>query len=155
MINLLSDFIIHYSFQKGIEINPIKLQKLLYFYHYWITQKIDNSLVFNELPEAWVCGAVYPSSYKRYKKHFFNYKSFVCKLSENDLSIKINKILIELNLDDIHKELLFAVLDSHLTISDEKLCMLMFRNKDYNKARAGLSPIDICHNQIIITKNFK
>jgi uncharacterized phage-associated protein len=54
---------------QGISVSPLKLQKLLYYQQAWhmVFFGRENQL-FNESPEAWVNGPVYPAIYHQYKE---------------------------------------------------------------------------------------
>lgn len=54
--------------KEGIEIDPLKIQKLVYFFHGWFLATRDSAGV-GELFEAWRYGPVLPSLYQQFKSH--------------------------------------------------------------------------------------
>lgn len=52
--------------EAGVEVTPLKLQKLVYFAHGWSLALFDRALI-NEQIEAWKYGPVVPSLYHDYK----------------------------------------------------------------------------------------
>lgn len=52
--------------KEGIEIDPLKIQKLVYFFHGWFLATRDSAGV-GELFEAWRYGPVLPSLYRQFK----------------------------------------------------------------------------------------
>ena len=52
----------------GKPLDPMKLQKLIYFAHGWHLALTSKPLI-NEHPEAWAYGPVIPSIYHRFKKY--------------------------------------------------------------------------------------
>ena len=54
--------------QKGIDVTPLKLQKLLYYLQAW-NLVFFNTPVFQDEPEAWVNGTVYRKVYEHYRDY--------------------------------------------------------------------------------------
>lgn len=53
--------------KEGMTVTPLKLQKILYYVQAWMMVFFDEQLLFDEKPQAWVNGPVYPSVYARFK----------------------------------------------------------------------------------------
>lgn len=53
--------------KEGMTVTPLKLQKILYYVQAWMMVFFDEQLLFDEQPQAWVNGPVYPSIYDRFK----------------------------------------------------------------------------------------
>lgn len=60
------NFFLEKSQQDGVEITPMKLQKLLYFAHGWFLA-FNNRPLINEECQAWQFGPVFNSVYHEYK----------------------------------------------------------------------------------------
>ena len=54
--------------REGVELDPLKLQKLIFFAHGWHLAIRKQPLV-NERAEAWPYGPVFPSVYHEFKRH--------------------------------------------------------------------------------------
>jgi uncharacterized phage-associated protein len=63
----VANTILHRARQEGIEIRPLKLQKLVYFLHGWGLATSGEPVV-GELFEAWPYGPVLSSVYHEFKK---------------------------------------------------------------------------------------
>lgn len=68
-INLIADYTVLKLHKKDIDIIPLQLQKLLYYIQAWhmVYFGRENTL-FDEVPKAFMCGAIYPTIYKRYEQ---------------------------------------------------------------------------------------
>ena len=53
--------------KEGMTVTPLKLQKILYYVQAWMMVFFDKQLLFEDQPQAWVNGPVYPSVYERFK----------------------------------------------------------------------------------------
>ena len=63
----VANYIVHMT-----SVDPLKLQKLLYYSQGVFMAKYPNKLLFPEAIEAWDYGPVIPSIYKAYKKFGFS-----------------------------------------------------------------------------------
>lgn len=63
---LIAKYFIKKGNESGIQISPMKLQKLLYFAHGWYLA-LHNKPLIDESFKAWTYGPVLPSIYHRYK----------------------------------------------------------------------------------------
>lgn len=53
---------------QGLSVSPLKLQKLLYYQQAWHMVFFGrHNQLFDDIPEAWVNGPVYPLIYRQYK----------------------------------------------------------------------------------------
>lgn len=147
-INKLSDFVILYCHNLGVNISPLKLQKLLYYIQSWHITKFDKNILFDELPEAWVNGPVYRSVYNQYKDKFFRNEAINNELEESGLSEKTMQVSNSLGLSEEKVEFITAVLNVYASMSDEKLVLLTHNEEPWNNARQGLSPIARSTNKI-------
>lgn len=106
----MSDFTILYCQNMGVSINPLKLQKLLYYIQSWHIVKFEKNILFDTMPEAWVNGPVYRPIYDRYKATFFRNENFPNNDDEETLSKKLSDNLEKLNLAEDKQNLVFSVL---------------------------------------------
>jgi uncharacterized phage-associated protein len=141
LLNKMSDFIILYCQNMGVGINPLKLQKLLYYIQSWHITKFEKDILFETMPEAWVNGPVYRPIYDKYKTNFFRNENFSNSLDEVTLSKKISEKLKSLNLSEDKQNLIFSVLNAYGKLSDERLVLMTHSEEPWNEARQGLSPI--------------
>lgn len=136
--------------QKGLEVSPLKLQKLLYYAQAWhaVFFKKEN-LLFEDQPQAWVNGPVYPAVFAQYR-----YKNMRDPLSERDFTVEKD---VEGELKRLAKELSFsndevACLDSIITLygakSQDELVAITHSERPWAEARAGLLPFEASNNVI-------
>ncbi len=83
------------------ELTPKKIQKLVYYAYSWFialnnqsAEKIENVL-FDEIPEAWIHGPVFPSLYLRFKSYNWN------EVPKNDKDVKFENDDVMSFLNDI------------------------------------------------------
>lgn len=134
-INVISDF-----FLQKKELTPKKLQKLVYYAYAWFialnNQTADDikNILFDEEPEAWIHGPVFPSLYSKYKDCGFN------KIVQNKNDVKIEN------------EDLLSLLDNIWTIfggySADELEYMTHQEEPWKNARNGISPIEPSNNKI-------
>lgn len=137
-----------------MSINPLKLQKLLYYIQVWHIVNFKKDYLFSELPEAWVNGPVYRSVYDTLKTKFFKNQNYVYKYEGEKLNEELSSSLKELELTPKQEKLVFAVLDNYGPMSDEKLVFLTHKEDPWNKAREGLSPIERSARKISVDDIF-
>lgn len=63
----VANFFLDLAKSKGVGLDPMKLQKLIYFSHGWDLALFDKPLVDEEI-QAWDYGPVIPSVYHEFKK---------------------------------------------------------------------------------------
>jgi len=146
-INEVSDFIIFYCYNEQININPIKLQKILYYVQAWHLVFFDKHPLFYEEPMAWVNGPVYREIYNKYKKDWQRHENISIKKGIN-IEEEMNKILNNLELDDEQVKFLFAVLQKYATMTSGQLVYLTHAEDPWNEAREGLQPFERSENTI-------
>jgi uncharacterized phage-associated protein len=146
----ISKFVILYCQSKGMSINPLKLQKLLYYVQSWHIVNFEKETLFSELPEAWVNGPVYRSVYDTLKPKFFRNQNFAFQYTDEKLLEELNSTLDGLKLTKKQEKLLYAVLDNYGVMTDEKLVFLTHKEDPWNNARKGLSPIERSTKEITV-----
>lgn len=154
LLNRMSDFVILYCQNMGVSINPLKLQKLLYYIQSWNIVKFEKDILFEEMPEAWVNGPVYRPIYDKYKADFFRNENFPNSFDEETLSKKIDESLKGLKLSEEKQNLIFSVLNAYGKLSDERLVLMTHSEEPWNEARQGLSPIERSEKKISVDTIF-
>jgi uncharacterized phage-associated protein len=151
-IENIMEIIILYCQSKGYSINPLKLQKLLYFVQAWHIVKFDKNSLFQELPEAWVNGPVYRSIYNTLKAKFYKNVNFINRLynDENKLHKRLSELVLHSNLSIDQQDLLFTVLNIYGTMSDKKLVFATHAAEPWNNARKGCKSFERCTTMITI-----
>ncbi len=147
-INILtfSEYIVDYFNYYQEPVTNKKLQKLLYYIQGWHLAYFDNQL-FDEIPEAWVHGPVYPTVYQKYKEFKFN------PLASTKEFIDINTLtsdILEFNFTKDQNDFLSSVLKHYGSKSAFELEMRSHNELPWIDARKGLDDIDICQKQINI-----
>ncbi|WP_157776682.1 Panacea domain-containing protein [Flavobacterium crassostreae] len=148
LLNRMSNFVILYCQNMGVSVNPLKLQKLLYYIQSWHITKFEKDILFETMPEAWVNGPVYRPIYDKYKANFFRNVNFPNTLDEEELTKQVASSLQNLNLSEEKQDLLFSVLNAYGVMSDERLVLMTHSEEPWNEARKGLSPIERSENKI-------
>lgn len=144
-IKYFSEYLVYYFNHRGALISNKKLQKLLYYIQAWHLVYFDNKL-FNETPEAWVHGPVYPSVYRAYKKYKAKPISFDSGISRQLLDERLNSF--GFSKDQI--EYIEAVINSYGKKSALELELLSHRESPWLEARKGLSDYDLSSSPINI-----
>ncbi|MCD8435118.1 DUF4065 domain-containing protein [Tenacibaculum dicentrarchi] len=144
-IKYFSEYLVYYFNHRGALISNKKLQKLLYYIQAWHLVYFENKL-FNETPEAWVHGPVYPSVYRAYKKHKAKPISFDSGISRLQLDERLNSF----NLSKDQTEYIEAVINSYGKKSALELELLSHRESPWLNARKGLSDYDLSSTPITI-----
>lgn len=134
-INTVADFFLSKS-----NLTPKKIQKLVYYAYAWFIALNNQSsddirfVLFNEEPEAWIHGPVFPSLYYKYRDYGFNE---ITKLS--DAKSITNKDLVAF-LNDIW--------DTFGNYSADELEYMTHQEEPWKNARVGISPIEPSNNSI-------
>lgn len=145
-INKVMQITILYCQINGYTINPLKLQKLLYFIQAWHIALFEKNTLWEELPEAWVNGPVYRSIYNIFKKKFYRNENFQYKANGEKLQQELKEVVEQSRLSSTQRDFIFDVLNIYAPMSDEKLVLSTHQALPWNKARNGYSPIDRCTN---------
>ena len=75
-IESVADYLIAATVIKQNSVSPLKLQKLLYYFQAWHMVYFDGDSVFENAPQAWVNGPVYPTIYRKYSEKLNMYDNF-------------------------------------------------------------------------------
>jgi len=149
-LNRIMQITILYCQINGYTINPLKLQKLLYFIQAWHIALFEKDTLWHELPEAWVNGPVYRSIYDILKKKFYRNENFQYKASGEKLQQEFKEAVEQSQLSSLQQNFIFDVLNIYAPMSDEKLVLSTHQALPWNKARKGYSPIDRCTNHLSV-----
>lgn len=131
--------------QAGDALTNKKLQKILYYVQSWHLVYFDSKL-FDEIPEAWVHGPVYPSVYKRYKK--FQFQPII--IDRDCSKQKTDALFSSFNLSTDQKEFMEEVLNFYGGKSALELELATHRETPWIEARSGLGDDDISSRPIKI-----
>jgi uncharacterized phage-associated protein len=133
----VAKFILGHSQSRGVPINNLKLQKLLYYSQAHYLVSYDTPL-FGDRIEAWVHGPVVPPVYGEYK------------------SFRWSPILIEgsAKLSEKHSGLVSSVLAAYGDFSAWELERLSHSEDPWKQARAGIAP-DQSSNAVITLESMK
>ena len=134
----------------GYTINPLKLQKLLYFIQAWHIALFQKDTLWEELPEAWVNGPVYRSIYDIFNIKFYRNENFQYKADGEKLQQEFKEAVEQSHLSPLQQNFIFDVLNIYAPMSDEKLVLSTHQAVPWNNARKGYSPIDRCTNRLSV-----
>lgn len=121
-------------------LTPKKLQKLVYYAYAWFialnNQCADEieCVLFNEEPEAWVHGPVFPSLYSKYKKYYWQ------EIEKKEENVHIS------NEDVLH--FLDTIWNTFGIFSADELEYMTHKEEPWINARMGISPVDPSCNKI-------
>jgi len=139
--NIIANFFIKKSSEKGEPISPMKLLKLIYFAHGWYLAITDQPLI-DEAVVAWQYGPVIQSVYNQFKK-FGNDPITECAHVNSALSKRLDS-------DKVTQEVLEKVWDVYGDLTAIQLSNLTHEegspwsevHKQYGAHRISNYPID-------------
>ncbi len=139
------------STTKGLSISPLKLQKLLYYVQAWfmVFYGRENTL-FEDVPQAWVNGPVYPAIYYAYKNKAANMCDHLDSTAfyPGDALEGFNKKTRMLGLNADQLETLESVIMMYGKQTQNQLIWLTHSELPWAKARAGLAPYERSEREI-------
>lgn len=138
---------------QGISVSPLKLQKILYYQQAWhmVFFGRENQL-FEEAPEAWVNGPVYPAIYRQYKGCVPN----MCDhLKERDFGVQpedvlatIERLAANLELSKGELDLFESVMRLYGSKTQNQLILVTHSEQPWCEAREGLLPYQTSNRTI-------
>lgn len=131
--------------QWGIDVSPLKLQKVLYYIQSWHLVYFDSPL-FEDCAEAWASGPVYRTVYEVYKETPRNESIVSCFKEEGGFGDKLQKLKEEMSLNADDCEFLDAIYNHYGTMSQDRLVFLTHSERPWNAAREGISPFEFSQN---------
>jgi uncharacterized phage-associated protein len=124
-----------------------KLQKLLYYVEAW--SLVYHSSLVEEDFEAWVHGPVIPDVYQQFKG--FGYSAIKNEYSVGQTaSEKMRNLLGAAKLEQVQKDLIFAVLHKYGSLTSYQLETLSHSEPPWLEARKGFKDFD--HSSTVIDK---
>lgn len=146
---------------KGLSVSPLKLQKILYYQQAWnmVFFGRDEQL-FNEVPQAWVNGPVYPSVYRRYKSCVSN----MCEhLKPSDFGVpdidgvpaEVDRLVHTLNLSGRQLELSESVNMLYGSKTQNQLIFVTHSELPWCEAREGLLPYQSSSKEISLDTMYR
>lgn len=146
---------------KGLSVSPLKLQKILYYQQAWnmVFFGRDEQL-FNEVPQAWVNGPVYPSVYRRYKSCVSN----MCEhLKPSDFGVpdidgvlaEVDRLAQTLNLSGRQLELSESVNMLYGSKTQNQLIFVTHSELPWCEAREGLLPYQSSNKEISLDTMYR
>lgn len=147
----VSRLVIAWLHSNGEEVSNLRLQKLLYYIQGWHLAYFEGDPMFEDVPEAWIRGPVYPKVYHEYKQHGWNDIKIPSEPSDDDDAI--SKLATEIGVSPDQYKLVESVLSKYQSLTPTQLEMLTHQEDPWLKSREGLSPLqgsnrDIPHEVI-------
>lgn len=122
----------------GMTVTPLKLQKILYYIQAWMLVFFKMQKIFEEIPEAWVNGPVYPSVYARFKAI-----GMYTQLSEKDFNGNM-----DLSITSEQKRVLDKLILIYGSKTQDQLVFMTHCEDPWSNARKDLQPFESSHNPI-------
>lgn len=145
---------------KGLTVSPLKLQKILYYEQSWhmVGFGRENTL-FEEVPEAWVNGPVYPEIYHTYKDmvsgmcDHLSYENF--STNEETASNKGQELMEKMQLSGEEVSLTERVIMLYGSRTQNQLILLTHSEKPWSEKREGLMPYEYSNTPISLDTMYK
>lgn len=134
-INDMADYVILMCNENGVDISPLKLQKLLYYIQAWHMVYFDQAKIFDELPQAWVNGPVYPSIYHRFKSIP---RYFLITSDNANIHCSLQDKAEQLNLSDDQFAFLDSIFQFYGVMDHDRLVFLTHSELPWSEKREGL-----------------
>lgn len=135
--------------KEGMTVTPLKLQKILYYIQAWMMVFFDKQLLFDERPQAWVNGPVYPSVYQRFKsigKYVqFKKEDFVMDSTMTDA---IHSYKTKFDLTELQQKTLDKLIRIYGSKSQDQLVFMTHCEAPWSNARGDLDPFENSENII-------
>lgn len=138
-INDIADYVILMCNENGVDISPLKLQKLLYYIQAWHMVYFNKAMIFEELPQAWVNGPVYPSVYQRFK-HIPRYTTIT--LDNANILSSLQQKAKELDLSKDQYDFIDSIFQFYGVMDHDRLVFLTHSEMPWSEKRVGLMPFE-------------
>ena len=135
--------------KEGMTVSPLKLQKMLYYIQAWMMVFFDRQLLFDDKPQAWVNGPVYPPVYDRFRS-IGRYDM----MSKNDfiqggsLTEGIESLEERLGLTEPQLDVLQKIIDIYGSKNQDQLVFMTHCEAPWSIARGDLGPFENSDNPI-------
>lgn len=144
-VKRVASYLIQYFNSTGDPISNLKLQKILYYIQVWYKVHFPGESLFDELPEAWVHGPVYPSVYNEYKS--FNGSP----ITPTDGYLTDKQILAERKAvfqGSRGQEFITGIMEFYGSKTGFMLELMTHNEQPWIRARKGISPIKPSNEKI-------
>ena len=135
--------------KKGMTVSPLKLQKMLYYIQSWMMVFFDHQLLFDDQPQAWVNGPVYPVVYERFKSigrySMMSKSDFV---DEGTLTECIAEYDHKLGLTEQQRDVLNKLIAIYGSKSQDQLVFMTHCEDPWSIARGDKNPFENSDNPI-------
>ena len=129
--------------KKGMTVSPLKLQKMLYYIQAWMMVFFDHQLLFDNQPQAWVNGPVYPIVYERFKNTGrYNMMSKSDFVNKGTLTECIAEYDHKLGLTAHQREVLNKLIDIYGAKSQDQLVFMTHCEDPWSIARGDKNPFE-------------
>lgn len=130
---------------KGFSVTPLKLQKILYYEQSWFMVFFgrENTL-FQDCPQAWECGPIYPPIFKEYRDKGFDIHDNLqdSVFAEGDALDAFHDIYLKLNLSEEQIRNIESVITLYGGKSQNQLIFLSHSEEPWTEKREGLKPFE-------------
>lgn len=136
---------------KGLSVSPLKLQKILYYEQTWFMVFFGRAnTLFEDAPEAWVNGPVYPCVYNQYRSKVDGMCDHLTAkdFGTEDVEGELKRLLGSLSFSDDERELLEQVILMYGSKSQNQLIFLTHSELPWTEKREGLMPYERSNNPI-------
>lgn len=135
--------------KEGMTVSPLKLQKMLYYIQAWMMVFFDRQLLFDDKPQAWVNGPVYPQVYDRFRSiGRYDMMSKDDFLQEESLTEGIESLEKRLGLTEPQLGVLQKIIDIYGSKSQDQLVFMTHCEDPWSIARGDLGPFENSDNPI-------
>lgn len=135
--------------KEGMTVTPLKLQKILYYIQAWMMVFFDKQLLFDEQPQAWVNGPVYPSVYQRFKSvgRYMQFKKedFVM---DGTMTDAIHSYKAKFDLTELQQKTLDELIRIYGSKNQDQLVFMTHCEAPWSNARGNLDPFENSENTI-------
>ena len=135
--------------KEGMTISPLKLQKMLYYIQAWMMVFFDRQLLFDDKPQAWVNGPVYPQVYDRFRSiGRYDMMSKGDFLQNGTLTEGIETLEQRLGLTKQQFDVLHKVIAIYGSKNQDQLVFMTHCEDPWSIARGDLGPFENSDNPI-------
>lgn len=140
--------------EAGMKVTPLKLQKILYYQQAWHMVAFGReNILFNDVPQAWINGPVYPVIYNEYKDKVtgmcdpLKKEDFLDK-SNVAMSDQLKLLATNMSLTEDEIKLTDNVITLYGTKTQNQLIYLTHSEEPWCEQRKDLMPYDRSNKEI-------
>lgn len=130
---------------KGLSVSPLKLQKVLYYTQAWYMVFFGRkNTLFEDVPEAWVNGPVYPTVYYEYRDKVPGMCDHLTAshFGTEDITGTLQKLSEKLQFTRDETELVDSIVTLYGSQTQNHLIFLSHSEKPWAEKREGLAPFE-------------